>query len=130
MSIQTIALLVIIGLSSGLLSGFVGVGGGIIIVPGLIYFLSMSQHAAQGTSLFILLLPVGFMAVYNYYKAGDINWDFGVVIAIAFVFGGYFGSKLSLKMSPGLVRFLFGIIMVFISLKLITSGYTSWNNER
>ncbi|MBU2020008.1 MAG: sulfite exporter TauE/SafE family protein [Bacteroidetes bacterium] len=130
MSLQTFVLLVIIGVASGLLSGFVGVGGGIIIVPALIYFLSMPQHAAQGTSLFILLLPVGFMAVYNYYKAGSINWNFGIVIAIAFVVGGYFGSKLSLKMSPGLVRFVFGIIMVIISFKLITSGYTAWNNER
>ena len=130
MSIQTIILLSLIGVASGLLSGFVGVGGGIIIVPGLIYFLSMSQHEAQGTSLFILLLPIGFLAVFNYWKAGNINWSYGLIIALTFVVGSYYGSKLSLKMSPGLVRLVFGIIMILISFKLISSGYTAWNNER
>ena len=76
MSIQTFCVLLMIGMASGLLSGFVGVGGGIIIVPALVFFAGMSQHGAQGTSLFILLLPVGFMAVYNYYKQGHINWNY------------------------------------------------------
>jgi uncharacterized membrane protein YfcA len=119
-----------IGLAAGVLSGFVGVGGGVIIVPALVYFLSASQHEAQGTSLFILLMPIGFLAVYNYWKADQINWSYGAFIAMAFVIGGYFGSKLSLKLSPGLVKLVFGLIMIFVSIKMITSGYSKWKNDK
>ena len=97
MSPQIIITLIVIGLLSGMLSGFVGVGGGIIIVPALIFFLGMSQHMAQGTSLFVLLLPIGFLAVYNYWKADQISWTNGLIISLAFVIGGYFGSKMALS---------------------------------
>ncbi len=130
MSIQTLLILVLIGVSSGILSGFVGVGGGIIIVPSLVFLLGMTQHQAQGTSLFILLLPVGVLAVWNYMKAGHINWTYGIIVALTFVVGGYIGSRLSLKMSPHSVKFIFGIIMILISLKLIVSGYNGMTNER
>jgi hypothetical protein len=129
MNIQTILILVIIGISSGILSGFVGVGGGIIIVPALVFFLGLSQHQAQGTSLFILLLPVGILAVMNYYKAGHINWTYGIIVALTFVVGGYIGSKLSLSLSPHVVKFIFGLIMILISVKLIVSGYNGMRNE-
>lgn len=130
MSIQSILILVIIGISSGILSGFVGVGGGIIIVPALVFFLGLSQHEAQGTSLFILLLPVGILAVMNYYKAGHINWTYGIIVALTFVIGGYIGSKLSLSLSPHLVKFVFGLIMILISFKLIISGFNGMQNEQ
>ncbi|MFA7274788.1 MAG: sulfite exporter TauE/SafE family protein [Crocinitomicaceae bacterium] len=130
MTIQTILILVLIGVASGMLSGFVGVGGGVIIVPALVFFLGLSQHNAQGTSLFILLLPVGILAVMNYWKAGEINWKYGIIVSIAFVLGGYFGSKLSLKMSPHLVKFVFGLFMVVVSAKLIYSGYIGLNSEK
>jgi uncharacterized membrane protein YfcA len=130
MSIQVIISLAIIGVLSGVLSGFVGVGGGIIIVPGLVFLMGMSQHMAQGTSLFILLLPIGFLAVYNYWKADQINWAYGAIIALTFVVGSYYGSKMALKLSPGLVKLIFGIIMVVISAKLMHSGYTTYSNER
>ncbi|MDB0062519.1 sulfite exporter TauE/SafE family protein [Crocinitomicaceae bacterium] len=130
MSVQTILFLVLIGISSGILSGFVGVGGGIIIVPALVFMLGMTQHQAQGTSLFILLLPVGILAVMNYMKAGHINWGYGIVVSLTFVIGGYIGSKLSLKLSPHAVKFVFGIIMILISIKLIVSGYNGIQNER
>lgn len=130
MTIQTILILVLIGVASGMLSGFVGVGGGVIIVPALVFFLGLSQHNAQGTSLFILLLPVGILAVVNYWKAGEISWKFGIIVSIAFVLGGYIGSKLSLKMSPHLVKFVFGLFMVVVSAKLIYSGYIGLNSEK
>ena len=82
MSLQTTIILISIGLLAGILSGFVGIGGGVIIVPALVYFLGFSQHLAQGTSLFILLLPVGILAVSNYYKSGFINWKFGLIVAV------------------------------------------------
>lgn len=113
-----------------MLSGFVGVGGGVIIVPALVFFLGLSQHNAQGTSLFILLLPVGILAVMNYWKADQVNWKYGIIVSIAFVLGGYLGSKLSLKMSPHLVKFVFGLFMVVVSAKLIYSGYIGLTNEK
>lgn len=129
MPTQTIVILVSIGLLAGILSGFVGVGGGVIIVPALIYLLGMSQYGAQGTSLFVLLLPVGILAVNNYWKTDNINWKFGVVIALTFLVGGYIGSKLSLKISPDLVKIVFGIIMAYVSFKFMVSGYNGLSND-
>lgn len=129
MSTHTIFILILIGLMAGVLSGFVGVGGGIIIVPALVYMLGFSQHQAQGTSLFILSMPVVILATINYWKTGNVNWKFGLIIGLAFVIGGYIGSKLSLKMSPGLVKFLFGLLMAYMSFRLILSGYQSFTSD-
>lgn len=129
MDTQTIIILVVIGILAGILSGFVGVGGGVIIVPALIYALNMSQYQAQGTSLFVLLLPVGILAVNNYWRTGNINWKFGLIIAITFVVGGYVGSKLALRISPAIVKLVFGLIMAYVSFKMILSGYNSLSNE-
>jgi uncharacterized membrane protein YfcA len=125
MTTQTIVILVLIGVFAGILSGFVGIGGGVVIVPALIYFLSLSQHEAQGTSLFVLVLPVVFLAMMNYWKTDNVNWKFGLVIASTFIIGGFIGSKLALKLSPGLVKFVFGLLMAYISFKMIVSGYNS-----
>ena len=96
MSVSTLIILLVIGLMGGILSGLVGVGGGIIIVPALVYFLGLSQHSAQGTSLALMLPPIGILAAMNYYKAGSLNIKYALVIAIAFIIGGYFGSKISI----------------------------------
>lgn len=122
---QTILILAIIGFCAGMLSGFVGVGGGVIIVPALVFFLGLSHHEAQGTSLFVLMMPVVALAVLNYWRAGNVNWKFGLIIAMTFILGGFFGSKLSLKISPGVVKLVFGIFMAYVSFKLIVSGYSS-----
>lgn len=129
MESQTLVILIAIGILAGILSGFVGVGGGVIIVPALIYALGMKQHEAQGTSLFILLLPVGILAVMNYWKEGMINWKFGIVVALSFVIGGYFGSKLALKLSPGMVRLIFGVLMAYVAIRMIHSGITTLQHE-
>ena len=129
MTPQLILILILIGLLAGIISGFVGVGGGIVIVPALVYFLNLTQHEAQGTSLLLMLPPIGILAVMNYSKAGQINWTYGAIIACTFIFGAYFGSKLSLKFSPGLVKFIFGIIMAYVSVRMIISGYQSISNE-
>ena len=122
-------MLVSIGLFAGMLSGFVGVGGGIIIVPALVFLLGLTQHQAQGTSLFVLMLPVVSFAVLNYWKSGNVKWEYGLVIAMTFIVGAFFGSKLSLKISPGLVQLLFGILMAYISFRMILSGYTSISSD-
>ena len=93
------------------------------MVPALIYIMGMTQHAAQGTSLLLMLPPIGILAVMNYWRAGEMNWKYGVIIAIAFVVGGYFGSKLALKLSPAIVKLVFGVLMLYISVRMIYSGY-------
>lgn len=116
---QTIGLLIIVGLLAGILSGFVGVGGGIIMVPALIWLLHYNQHQAQGTSLAVLMLPVVFLAVRNYWKEGMIDWKVVGIIAAAFVAGGYFGSKGALSLPADTVKRVFGVVMLFVAIKLI-----------
>lgn len=121
MSLTTLLLLVIVGLLAGVLSGFVGVGGGLIIVPALVYIMGLSQHEAQGTSLGVLLLPVGILAVMNYYRSGQLDIRYALIVAAAFVAGGYFGSKWALVLPEVVVRRVFGFIMLIGALKLILS---------
>ena len=131
MTNTTLLILLSIGLGAGMLSGFVGIGGGVIIVPALVFLLGLSQHEAQGTSLFVLVMPVVFLALTNYWKTGNVNWKYGLIIALAFVIGGYFGSKLSLKLSPQFVKLAFGLIMAYVSFQLIfsTTAFTIYNTS-
>ena len=129
MPFETILILVLIGLFAGTLSGFIGVGGGIIIVTALVYFLGLTQHQATGTSLFILTLPVVILGTMNYAKTGNLNWRYGLVIASTFVIGGYIGSKLSLKISPAIVKIIFGFIMAYVAFTMIRSGFNLYKNE-
>lgn len=115
----TLLVLVLIGVVAGLLSGFVGVGGGIIIVPALMWALGFTQHQATGTSLAVLLLPVGILAVWNYHNAGSLDWRAALIIGATFVVGAYFGSKLSLTLPPATVKKVFGGVMILAALKLI-----------
>ena len=119
MTNSTLLILLSIGLGAGMLSGFVGIGGGVVIVPALVFLLGLSQHEAQGTSLFVLIMPVVFLALTNYWKTGNVNWKYGLIIAIAFIIGGFFGSKLSLKLSPQIVKLAFGLLMAYVSFQLI-----------
>src|SRR5215203_3114736 len=111
MTVEIILLLVVIGLVAGILSGLVGVGGGIIVVPALVFFLGFTQQQAQGTSLGLLLLPVGILAVLNYYKQGYIDIRVIAIMSIAFVLGGWLGSKLSLVLSEVLIKRIFAVIL-------------------
>ena len=121
MDITTCIILIVIGLLAGILSGLVGVGGGILMIPLLIIFLGLTQHQAQGTALFAMLPPIGILAAMNYYKEGFVKWEYAAVIALAFVVGGYFGSKLSISLPTQTVRKVFGVIMLIGAIKLIFS---------
>jgi len=121
MDITTCIILIVIGLLAGILSGLVGVGGGILMIPLLIMFLGLTQHQAQGTALFAMLPPIGILAAMNYYKAGFVKWEYAAVIALTFVVGGYFGSKLSISLPAQTVRKVFGVIMLIGAIKLIFS---------
>jgi len=119
MSTATVLILLSIGLVAGLLSGMVGIGGGIVMVPAMVYFLGLDQHTAQGTSLAMMLLPVGILGVYNYYSQGNIEMKYALVLAITFVVGGYFGSKFSLSVDQSLLKKIFGGIMLLVAMKMI-----------
>ena len=129
MTLQTILTLVLIGVLAGFASGFVGIGGGVIIVPALVYLLGLTQHEAQGTSILLMLPPIGILAFMNYYKAGQMNLSYGIIIALAFVVGGYFGSKISLQISAAKVRLVFGILMLYVAARLIYTGLKTTINE-
>ena len=118
MELQAALLLLLIGLLAGITSGFVGIGGGLIIVPALIYFLGMSQHSAQGTSLAMMLPPVGILAVMSYARAGHVHYTQAALLAITFFLGAYWGSKWSLRISPHWVRLIFAGILFLSSLQL------------
>jgi len=119
MTITTIIILIIIGVAAGMLSGMIGVGGGIIIVPALVYFLSFSQKQAQGTSLGILLLPVGILAVMHYYKQGHVDIKVVVIVSLAFIIGGFFGSKLALTLPEATLKKVFAVVMILIAFKML-----------
>ena len=97
-----------------------GIGGGIIIVPALIFFLGFSQQEAQGTSLGLLLLPVGILAVINYYNKGYIDVKVVGVMCLAFVVGGWVGSKVALQLSEETVKKIFAIILLYTAFKMLS----------
>jgi uncharacterized membrane protein YfcA len=119
MDMQTIIILLLVGLAAGTLSGMVGIGGGIIIVPALVYFLGFSQKLAQGTSLGILLLPIGLLGVIQFYKQGYIDLRVVLVISAAFFFGSYFGSKIALSLPQETLKKVFAILMILIACKML-----------
>jgi hypothetical protein len=119
MNTETIVLLIIIGLAAGILSGLVGVGGGIIIVPALVFFLGFSQHEAQGTSLGLLLLPVGILAVINYYNKGFIDIRVVAIMCVAFVIGGWLGSKWSLSLPQDTVKKIFAVVLFYTAVRMM-----------
>ena len=129
MTFQIITILIIIGLAAGILSGLIGVGGGIIIVPALVFFLGLTQKEASGTSLFILSMPVVILGVMNYWKAGQVNWKYGLVIAGTFLIGGYVGSKFAAKINPAVIKVIFGVIMLYVAFVMIRSGILTWKDE-
>jgi len=117
-----IVALLVIGFIAGSLSGFVGIGGGMVVVPALIFLLGLTQHQAQGTSLAMMLPPIGILAAVNYYKVGQLDSKliyYAAILAVTFIIGGYFGSKLSLSLSPNVVRKSFGVIMIITAIKMI-----------
>jgi uncharacterized membrane protein YfcA len=119
----TLLTLLAIGLFAGIASGFVGVGGGLILVPAMMVFLGLGQHAAQGTSLAMMLPPVGILAVMQYHKAGEVHWAFAAVLCITFVVGAWGGSKLSLRLSEGWVKLVFGLVMLYASVRMLFKAW-------
>jgi len=119
MDIQTLIILIIIGIAAGILGGMVGVGGGIVIVPALVFFLGFSQKMAQGTSLGILLLPVGLFGVMQYYKEGYVDMKVVLIISAGFLLGSLFGSKLALSLPQDTVKKIFAVLLIIVAIKML-----------
>lgn len=119
MDTQTFITLLIIGVCSGILGGLVGVGGGIIIVPALVYFLGFSQLNAQGTSLAMIMLPVGIFGVIQYYKNGYVDFNVVLIIALGFMAGSFIGSKISLSLPQETVKKMFAFLLIILAIKML-----------
>ncbi|MDO9375115.1 MAG: sulfite exporter TauE/SafE family protein [Ferruginibacter sp.] len=119
MDTQTILIVILIGIAAGILGGLVGVGGGLIIVPALVYFLGMSQHSAQGTSLGLIMLPVGILGVLHYYKEGHVDFKIVALLAIGFLVGSFFGSKVALSLSQETIKKVFAMLMILVAIKML-----------
>jgi len=118
MTLSQILLLLSIGLAAGIIGGGLGVGGGIIVIPALVFFLGFSQHTAQGTNVFMMLPPIGILAVYNYYQKGLVDVKAALILMIAFIIGAYFGSKVAIFLPEKIVKKIFAIMLFLTSLKI------------
>jgi uncharacterized protein len=113
-----IIILLLIGLVAGLASGVLGIGGGILVIPALVYFLNYSQKAAQGTSLGLLLPPIGLLAVINYYQAGYVNLKAAGIMIITFLIGSYLSSKFAVNLPDTIIKKVFAVFLLFYAIKL------------
>ena len=118
MDLETFLILIVIGLITGAVGGMLGIGGALILIPALVYFVGFSQHEAIGTSLAVMLPPIGLFAAYNYYKAGQVNIKYALIIAVAFMIGSYFTSRLALKMPENLIRKIFSVFIILIAIRM------------
>jgi uncharacterized protein len=124
MNFSLVLTLLFIGLIAGVLSGMIGIGGGIVIVPSLVYFLGLTQHQSQGTSLLMMLPPIGVLAAINYYRSSHMQQDpkyllFALLLATSFLLGGYLGSKISINIDRITLQKVFGLVLLFISVKML-----------
>jgi uncharacterized membrane protein YfcA len=119
----TIVLVLALGIVAGVLVGLLGIGGGIVLVPAMVHVLHMDQHLAQGTSLFILLPPIGLGALRQYWKAGNVDIRAGIFCAVGITLGAYIGSKLAVPMSTQMLKGLFGGFLIFSAVLL-------WNKAK
>ena len=118
---MTWILVALLGLVAGVVSGLFGVGGAIVIIPGLVLIAKLSQHTAHGTSLAALLLPVGILGALEYYKRGQINIAYAAVVAVGLLIGAYFGARLAGTMSDVMLRRAFGVFLLIVSVRLLAS---------
>jgi len=112
-------LFLITGLLVGFSSGIVGVGGGVFVIPILVFLFGFSQKMAQGTSLAMLLPPVGILAVMEYYKSGNIDVKVAILLSLGYLFGAYFGSSLAVTLSNDMLKKIFGLLLLGVSLKML-----------
>ena len=121
MSTGVLLLLIVIGIVTGFAAGMLGIGGAIIMIPALVFMLGLSQQTAQGTSLAVMLPPVGILAAWNYYKAGNVNLKFALILAATFLIGSYFGSKLAITIPQAVLKKIFGLLLLLVAVRMLFS---------
>jgi uncharacterized protein len=121
MSVSMLLILLAIGLVTGALAGMLGIGGAIIMIPALVYFMGFAQQTAQGTSLAVMLPPVGIIAAYNYYKAGHVDIKFAIILACTFLVGSYFGSRFALTLPQATLKKIFGVLLLLVAARMLIS---------
>ena len=121
MSISMLLILIVIGIITGVMAGMLGIGGAIIMIPALVLFMGITQQTAQGTSLAVMLPPIGILAAYNYYKAGQVNIKFALILAAFFLVGSFFGSKLALNIPQAMLKKIFGVLLLLVAAKMLLS---------
>ena len=117
-----ICLYLFLGLGAGILSGVIGIGGGVVIVPALIFLFGLSQHQAQGTTLALLVPPIGLLAAWTYYNQGYVNLKIAAFICLGFFLGGFIGAKIATGLTVTVLQKVFGVSLLLISLKMIFSS--------
>ncbi len=117
-----ILILLLVGLAAGVLSGLFGIGGGVLIVPALVYFGGMSIKTATGTSLGALLLPVGLLGAWTYYRNGNIDARASLIVAVGLFFGAFFGARLAQTMSTALLQRLFAVFLVAVAIRMFVKA--------
>lgn len=121
MTAAQIILIVLVGLSAGLLGGTLGVGGGIVVIPALIFLFGFNQHAAQGTTLAFMLPPVTILATWNYWKNGHVEWRYALILSLTFLIGAYLGSIFVENIPDKILKKFFGVLLLFMAMKMIFS---------
>jgi len=117
--LTNLSLYLLLGLFAGVISGLIGIGGGVIIVPALIYLMGFTQHQAQGTTLALLVPPIGLLAAWTYYRQGYVNLTVAAFVCLGFFVGGLLGAKLAVKLSDELLRRVFGVALLLLALHMI-----------
>ena len=121
MSTFMLLMLIGIGIFTGFMAGMLGIGGAVVMIPALVLFMGFSQQGAQGTSLAVMLPPIGIIAAYNYYKAGEVNFKFAIILAVFFIVGSYFGSKLAVNLPQSILKKIFGVLLLLVAAKMLFS---------
>ena len=116
---MNIYLCLLLGLAAGVASGFLGIGGGTIIIPVLVYAAGFSQHQAQGTTLALMIPPIGLLAAMKYYQAGNVDIRIAALICIGFFIGGFVGASFVMPIPDPLLKRIFGVFLILIALKMI-----------
>ncbi|MEP7197141.1 MAG: sulfite exporter TauE/SafE family protein [Saprospiraceae bacterium] len=118
MELQNPVIIAIIGIIAGLLSGMLGLGGAIVIIPALVMLLGFSQQLAQGTALMMMVLPVGALAAFQYYEKGLVDIKTALLMAIFFFVGGYFGAKFASQIPQDILKKVFSVMLVLVAIKM------------
>lgn len=116
---MNVFLYLLLGLVAGIFSGLIGIGGAIIIIPSLVLLFGLSQHTAQGTTLALMVPPIGLLAAWTYYKQGFVDFKIAGLICLGFFFGGLVGAKFATEIPDDILRKVFGVILLVSSLRMI-----------